>query len=107
MDAPAIYAACRVRDGSNAVERKVKLEEEEAVARRRAGEDIVVCGPDTVRNDTLAKKIEEAAAPPGVNCIYHGPDGDPLSLPHWQQDCPLSKGHSFHETTWQQARRTL
>src|SRR5260370_29508649 len=52
---PAIYAASRARDGSDAVDRRAKLEEEEAVERRKAGEDIVVCGSDTVRNKESAR----------------------------------------------------
>jgi len=103
---PEIYAASCARDGSDAVDRGVQLTEAEAIARRKASGDIVVCGPDTFRNVALARKIEEAATPTGGKCIYHGPHGGPLSLPHWQQDFPPPQGHSFHETNRRQARRT-
>jgi hypothetical protein len=102
--APEIYAAARATDGSDAVDRGAKLTEAEAVARRQAGQDIVICGPDTIRNDVLARKIEQAATPPRGKCIYHGPHGGPLSLPHWQQEFPPPDGHSFHETNRRQAR---
>src|SRR5262245_32078128 len=99
-----IYAASRATDGSDAVDRGVKLTEAEAVARRKAGGDVVVCGPDTFQNVALARKIEEAATPAGGTCIYHGPHGGPLSLPHWQQEFPPPEGHCFHETNRRQAR---
>src|SRR5438105_2150974 len=99
-----IYAATCAKDGSDAVDRGVRLTEAEAVARRKTGGDIVVCGPDTIRNDALARKIEAAATPPGGVCIYHGPHGGLLSLPHWQQAVAPPAGHSFHETNRRQAR---
>lgn len=84
---PSIYEASRATDGSDAVIRGAELTQTQAVARRKAGGDIVVCGPDTARNDRLAHEIEEAAAE-GRAILYHGPHGGPLSLPHWQQKVP-------------------
>ncbi len=101
---PAIYEATRAKDG--AVLRGVKLTQAEAVARRKAGGDIVVCGPDTPQNVQLARVIESAAAG-GKPIKYEGPHGPPpLWLPHWQQQAPPPEGHSFHETHVRKARTT-
>ena len=94
---PIIYEATRATDGSDAVIRGAELTRDQAIARRKAGGDIVVCGSDTPRNDRLSHDIEEAAAE-GKPIIYHGPHGGPLSLPHWQQKVPPPEGHRFHET---------
>jgi hypothetical protein len=102
---PDIYEATRATDGSDAVIRGARLTKAEAVARRQRGEDVVVCGPDTPRNDKLAHEIEDAATPAGsAPPVYHGPHGGPLSLPHWQQKVAPPKGHCFHETHVRQAR---
>ena len=102
---PVIYEATRATDGSDAVIQGAELTEAEAVARRKAGGDIVVCGSDTPRNERLAHDIEAAAAV-GKPILYHGPHGGPLSLPHWQQKLPPPEGHSFHETHVRKARTT-
>lgn len=101
----AIYEAVRATDGSDAVIRGTELTQAQAVDRRKAGGDIVVCGPDTPRNDRLAHDIEAAAAS-GKLIIYHGPHGGPQSLPHWQQKTSPPEGHSFHETHVRRARTT-
>ena len=102
---PEICEAMRALDGSDAVVRGAKLTRAQAIARRHAGGDIVVCGPNTPDNDQIAREIEEAATPAGnPPPIYHGPHGGPLSLPHWQQKTRLPEGHSFHETHIRQAR---
>jgi hypothetical protein len=102
---PDIYEATRAKDGSDAVIRGRQLTRGQAVARRLAGGDIVVCGPDTVHNDRVVWEIEVAATPGGsAPPIYHGPHGGPLSLPHWQQKIPPPQGHAFHETHVRQAR---
>jgi hypothetical protein len=103
---PEVYEATCATDGSDAVDRGAKLTKAQAIARRKGGGDIVVCGPDTIKNDRVAREIETAATHPGGRCIYHGPHGGPLSLPHWQQDIPPPEGHSFHETNARQARTT-
>lgn len=100
---PTIYEATRATDGSDAVIRGAELTPSEAIDRRKAGGDLVVCGSDTPRNDQLAHDIEEAAAE-GRAIIYHGPHGGPLSLPHWQQKVPPPVGHCFHETHVRNAR---
>lgn len=100
---PAIYEATCATDGSDAVIRGAELTQGQAVARRTAGGDIVVCGSDTMRNDRLAHDIEIAAAG-GRSIVYHPPHLGPQSLPHWQQTVPPPVGHSFHETNRRQAR---
>jgi hypothetical protein len=102
---PEFYEAVRATDGSDAVNRGARLTAAEAILARQAGDDIVVCGPDTIRNDRAARTIEEAATPANHPApIHHGPHGGPLSLPHWQQKTPPPAGHSFHETPRRQAR---
>jgi hypothetical protein len=67
------------------------------VARRKNGEDIVVCGLDKIANRNLAKLIEQTA-----NSRYqrHDPhvNAGPNALPHFQPDPRPPAGHSFYET---------
>jgi hypothetical protein len=94
-------------DGTEAVDRGPLLSRQQAEARRRAGLDIVVCGPDTPANCQLAREIETAVTPAGDVCIHHGPHLGPQSLPHWQQKRGVPPpGHSFYETHVRQARAT-
>src|SRR5947207_15862752 len=101
---PDVFEASRATVGSGAVYRHGKLTRQQAINRRAAGADIVVCGPDTISNDRLAGEIEQAATPAGSPRVYHGPHVGPLSLPHWQQETAPPSGHSFHETQVRQAR---
>jgi hypothetical protein len=102
---PEIYEATRAADGTDAVDRRGMLTKAQAIAWRQAGEVIVVCGPDTIRNDRLAREIEEAATLAGNPApIYHGPHGGPDCLPHWQQKVAPPKGHSLHEAPVRKAR---
>jgi hypothetical protein len=71
---PTIYEANRATDGSDAVLRGAELTQIQAIARRKTGADIVVCGADTPQNDRLAHDIEAAAAG-GKPIVYHGPQG--------------------------------
>lgn len=101
---PEIYEATRAMEGSEAVDRGNRLTRAEAEARRRSGQDIVVCGEDVFANCKLAEEIEKAVTPAGGNYLYHGPHLGPQSLPHFQQDPPPPEGHSFHETPIRKAR---
>src|SRR5438132_9061547 len=83
--APEIYEATCATDGSDAVDRGRKLTRAEAEAHRRAGRDIVVCGPDEGANWQLAREIETVVSTSGQRPKAHGPHLGPLSLPHWQQ----------------------
>ena len=101
---PTIHAAGVATDGSDAVDRGAELIRPAAETRRRAGEDIVVCGPDPFANDRLAHNIEQAVTPPGSRCLHHGPHLGSQSLPHWQHKPPRDSGHSFYETPVRKAR---
>jgi hypothetical protein len=103
---PAIYEATRATDGSEGVDRGNLLTPAEAEARRRAGLDIVVCGPDEGANWQLARGIETAVSASGQRPKAHGPHLGPQSLPHWQQRTPPPAGHSFYETVMRKARVT-
>ena len=103
---PEVYEATCATDGSDAVDRGRLLTRAEAEARRRAGLNIVVCGPDEGANWQLARAIEAAASRTGQPPKPHGAHGGPLSLPHWQQRTPPPVGHSFYETLYRKARVT-
>jgi hypothetical protein len=77
------------------------LTQAQAEARRQAGLDIVVCGPDAVDNRLLASEIE-AAAGPWKRQREHDKAGQ-LALPHFQQRQPPPVGHSFYETATKKA----
>lgn len=94
---PEIYEASRDFDGSGGVSRGGLLTQTQAEARRQAGLDVVVCGPDTVANQLLAADIEAAAGP----WTHHLPNlvsTGPRALPHYQQRRKPPRGHTFYET---------
>ncbi len=95
-----VFAASRGPLGR--VHRESEITEEEAVARRKAGQDIVVCGPDHKANRRLARKIE-ATIGPSVRQDPHEKAG-PYALPHYQQKSGF-QGHSFYETANRRAAR--
>lgn len=95
--ATTIHEAFLMTDGTGAVRRGRALSRAEAIARRRGGGDVVVCGEDTISNRDEAAAIESAVGP----CKHDGPHrfiSGPLALPHWQQRPPPPIGHSFYET---------
>jgi hypothetical protein len=96
---PTIHKAERATDGSGAVEWWDVLNDQQAVARRQQGLDIVVRGPDKTANGEKAKKLRRLWGHGSVTG-WHARQG-PLSLPHYQQDLPpderplvLRGGHS-------------
>jgi hypothetical protein len=95
--AATIHQATRVPGG---VERGAILTEAEAIARRRLGFDIVVCGDDTPTNRDLAQAIEQQVDSPAS--FHDGPHRQtvgPRALPHWCQPRDSdNRGHSFYET---------
>ena len=102
---PQIYEATRATDGAEALDRGALLTRQQAEDRRRAGLDVVVCGPSTPANCQLARAIEDAVTPATSHSIHHGPHLGPLPLPHWQQLRGVPPpGHSFDETHVRQAR---
>jgi hypothetical protein len=93
--APKIYEATLGNAGS--VRKGAEITQVEAVARRKAGLDVVVCGPDRVENRRVAGEIERTANGKAKCCFPHLSAGS-RSLPHWQPDPKPPKGHTFYET---------
>lgn len=67
-----------------------------AAARRKVGQDVVVCGDDIMLNQQAARAIENQVGP----AVIHGGHvrAGPYALPHWQQKTPPPTGHCFFET---------
>jgi hypothetical protein len=93
--ARVLYEANQGPDGK--VVRGTMIAEAEAVARRKSGLDIVVCGDDTVVNCQVARAIEDQVGPNYIDGPHLKRAG-PHALPHWQQRQPPPEGHSFYET---------
>jgi hypothetical protein len=73
------------------------LSQADAILRRQAGQDVMVCGPDPFANAKQAYAIESAVGP----CKPDGPHVDVAgarALPHFQQKKPPPDGHTFYET---------
>ena len=83
--------------------RSDEIDFDSAVARRRAGEDVVVCGEDVDENRRLARAIESAVG----SCQRSEPHSEAglHSLPHYQPDPRPPLGHTFYETARRKARR--
>jgi hypothetical protein len=62
---PTIHEAELASGPSGAVLRGPEIDIDAAVARRKSGLDVVVCGSKTKANGDLARQIEEAAVRPG------------------------------------------
>ncbi len=85
---------------NGAVYRGAACSKAQAIAFRKAGNDIVICDGSLADNRRLAKEMEEAVVgvgnaqedPPHV--ISAGPD----ALPHFQPKVRPPAGHSFFET---------
>ena len=75
-----------------------------AVARRQAGENIVVRGDDLKANRALAERIEVAVGP-HKRGVPHKIRAGPYALPHFQQVDPQHKGHCFYETPNRRSRK--
>jgi hypothetical protein len=93
--APQIHEASLGRRGS--VVKGRSITQAEAEARRKAGEDVVVCGPNLGANRRLAGEIERNANGKVKLCPPDDKAG-PNSLPHWQPDPRPPDGHTFYET---------
>jgi hypothetical protein len=78
---PTIHEATLASGASGAVERGTEIDVAAAVARRRAGGDVVVCGDDHKANQRLAQQIEQAVGP----CKRGDPHSEagPKALPHY------------------------
>jgi hypothetical protein len=78
-----IHEAKRAADGSGAVFKGAAIDEASAVARRKAGGDVVVCGSDLAANRRQAREIERHASSAFVFHNAHASNG-PQALPHFQ-----------------------
>jgi hypothetical protein len=94
---PTIHEAELASGPSGAVLRGNELDFAAAVARRRAGQDVVVCGDDLAANRHLAGQIEAAVGPRTGPQKPHVKAG-PFALPHFHQVSRLPDGHCFCET---------
>src|SRR4051794_16938114 len=93
---PKVHEATLAPGPSGVVFKGAEIDVPTAVARRKAGRDIVVCGDDVDANRAVAQAIE-AAVGPWMRQDPHRNAG-PYSLPHFQQVRPPPVGHSFYET---------
>lgn len=93
--APLIYEA--VRGAGGAVVKGNPLTPAQGELRRRAGQDVVVCGQDLSANRRLAGLIERNANGAARRCPPHANAG-PHALPHYQPDPRPPDGHTFYET---------
>jgi hypothetical protein len=101
---PTIHEAERASGASGAVLRGPEIDRATAVARRRAGADVVVCGGDTNANRRLAQAIESAVGPATPPQTPHRRAG-PLALPHFHQQSHVPDGHTFYETARRKTRK--
>ncbi len=93
---PRIFEATAILGPPGTVFKLAEIDEARAVARRRSGLDVVVCGPNVRENHDLARKIESAVGP----CIRHKPHSNLGSgaLPHFQPVDRPPEGHTFYES---------
>jgi hypothetical protein len=101
---PTIHEAEREPGLSGAVLRGAELDLAAAIARRQAGEDVVVCGSDTDTNRRLAYQVEAGVGTPSRPQAPHKSAG-PMALPHFHQVNRTPDGHTFYETDKRKTRR--
>ena len=101
---PTLHEAELASGPSGAVLRGAEIDLATAVARRQAGENVVVCGPDLKANRALAQQIE-AGVGPYVRGVPHTRTAGPLALPHFQQADEDHPGHTFYETDQRHSRK--
>jgi hypothetical protein len=104
VPSPTIHEADLAGGPGGAVLRGAEIDFHTAVARRQAGENVVVCGPDTGTNRALAQRIE-AAVGPYQRGVPHTRSAGPAALPHFQQADDRHPGHTFYETPQRRSRR--
>jgi hypothetical protein len=91
-----IFEATLEPGPSGVVLRGLEIAQEDAIARRKAGGDVVVCGDDIKADARLARQIEAAVGP----CKQEPPhkESGAHALPHFQPDPRPPQGHTFYET---------
>jgi hypothetical protein len=105
---PTIHEAELESGVSGRVRCGTEIDFDIAVARRRTGGNVVVCGDEQDANRRLASRIEGAVGP----CLRADPHirhAGPHALPHYQQKRRVPAGpggHTFYETIRRKARRT-
>jgi hypothetical protein len=99
-----IHAAELASGASGGVLRGAAIDFDKAVARRRVGKNVVVCGDDLKANRRQAEQIE-AAVGPYLRSAPHRLAG-PRALPHFQQEDDDHEGHTFYETPNLRAMRS-
>jgi len=92
---PQIYQATLGPNGR--VVKGPAITQAQAEALRKAGEHVVVCGPNLAQNQRLARAIELNANGTAKRCPPHKNAG-PMALPHYQPDPRPPDGHTFYET---------
>jgi hypothetical protein len=99
------YEATLATDASGDVTKGLEIGKQSAIDRRKNGDDVVVCGPDTRENRREASTIEHAASDVG-NVIHHPahPSAGANALNHYQAIKPSPKGHCFYETKGRKAK---
>jgi hypothetical protein len=83
--------------GGGSVVKGLAITQVQAEVRRKAGQDVVVCGVDLAANRRLARTIETNANINVKLCPPH-PSSGPGALPHFQPDPRPPTGHTFYET---------
>ena len=101
---PVIHEAEREAGPAGAVLRGVEIDLATAIARRRRGLDVVVCGGDLKGNRALAASIESAVGS-WQRSVPHTRHAGPLALPHFQQAASPPGGHTFYETEQRRAKK--
>lgn len=101
MMAVIIFSATLGTTGE--VRRGRGLNELEAIAERKAGRDVVICGDDLATNRATAERIETAANGLSKRCPPHVNAG-PKALPHYQPKSRPPAGHTFYETDKRKAK---
>lgn len=99
---PKIYKATPGTGGD--VLRGVMIDKAQAIAERKAGRDVVVCGEDLIDNHDLAEDIERTANGNCKACPPHQAMG-PGALPHFQPDPRPPDGHCFYETAKRKSKK--
>src|SRR5215831_9817429 len=84
---PTIHEATLASGPSGAVIRGAEIDRGTAIARRMAGDNVVICGTDLAANRELARGIE-AAVGPYKRQMPHRRHAGGHALPHFQQQDP-------------------
>jgi hypothetical protein len=92
-----IHEAELASGASGGVIRGAEIDFDAAVRRRRAGQNVVVCGDELKANRRQAELIE-AAVGPYLRSAPHKQSAGPRALPHFQQQDESHEGLTFYET---------